>query len=105
MSKKVLITAALPYINNVPHMGHIVGCHLPADVFYKFNKSIGNDAIFIGGSDDHGTATLISAKELGLTPNELVSKFDNIHRAIYKKLNIVDLVLCQFLLYSKVTQK
>ena len=88
MSKKVLITAALPYINNVPHMGHIVGCHLPADVFYKFNKSIGNDAIFIGGSDDHGTATLISAKELGLTPNELVSKFDNIHRAIYKKLNI-----------------
>ena len=88
MSKKVLITAALPYINNVPHMGHIVGCHLPADVFYKFNLSIGNDAVFVGGSDDHGTATLISAKELGLTPNELVQKFDNIHRAIYKKLNI-----------------
>ena len=88
MSKKVLITAALPYINNVPHMGHIVGCHLPADIFYKFNLSIGNDAIFIGGSDDHGTATLISAKELNLTPDELIKKFDNIHRAIYKKLNI-----------------
>lgn len=88
MGKKILITAALPYINNVPHMGHIVGCHLPADVFYKFNLNIGNDAVFIGGSDDHGTATLISAKELGLTPDELVSKFDNIHRAIYKKLNI-----------------
>lgn len=88
MKKKVLITAALPYINNVPHLGHIVGCHLPADIFFKFNKSIGNDAVFVGGSDDHGTATLICAKENNLTPDELVKKFDNIHRAIYKKLNI-----------------
>ena len=88
MAKKVLITAALPYINNVPHMGHIVGCHLPADIFYKFNLSVGNDAIFIGGSDDHGTATMISAKENNMTCDELVKKFDKIHRAIYKKLNI-----------------
>lgn len=88
MKKKILITAALPYVNNVPHLGHIVGCHLPADVFYKFHILQGNDAVFVGGSDDHGTATLISAKELGYTPKELVNKFDNIHRAIYKKLGI-----------------
>lgn len=88
MSKKILITAALPYANNIQHLGHIVGCHLPADVFYKYNISIGNDAIFVGGSDDHGTASLISAKELGLSPKELCDKLGDIHRDIYKKLCI-----------------
>lgn len=88
MKKKVLITAALPYVNDLPHFGHIVGCHLPADVFYRFQRSIGNDAIFVGGSDEHGTATLISAKEYNMAPDVFVKKVSDIHRAIYKKLGI-----------------
>ena len=88
MKKKVLITAALPYVNYLPHFGHIVGCHLPADVFYRFNKSIGNDAIFVGGADEHGTATLISAKEFNMDPAVFVKKVGDIHREIYKKLGI-----------------
>ena len=88
MKKKVLITAALPYVNDLPHFGHIVGCHLPADVFYRFHRSIGNDAIFVGGSDEHGTATLISAKEFNMSPDVFVKKVSDIHRAIYKKLGI-----------------
>lgn len=85
---KVLITSALPYVNNVPHLGHIVGCHLPADIFYRFQKSIGNDAIFIGGADEHGTATLISAKELNMSPEELCDKLTELHKKMYDKLNI-----------------
>ncbi len=85
---KILITSALPYVNNVPHLGHIVGCHLPADVFYRFQKSIGNDAIFIGGADEHGTATLISARELGLSPEKLCQKLTELHKKMYDKLNI-----------------
>ena len=85
MKKKILITAALPYVNYVQHFGHMVGCQLPADVFYRFNRSYGNDAIFIGGSDDHGTATLISAKEAGLEPKVFVKKMGDISREIYKK--------------------
>ena len=77
---KILITSALPYVNNVPHLGHIVGCHLPADVFYRFQKSIGNEAIFIGGADEHGTATLISARELGLSPEKLCQKLTELHK-------------------------
>ena len=88
MKKKVLITAALPYVNNLPHFGHIVGCHLPADIFYRFQKSIGNDAIFVGGADEHGTATLISAKEFNMAPEVFVKKVADIHREIYKKLGI-----------------
>ena len=88
MKEKILITCALPYVNNVPHLGHIAGCHLPADVFYRFNKNIGNDVVLIGGADSHGTATLIGAKEVGLTPDEFVDKLTDIHREIYKKIGI-----------------
>ena len=88
MSKKVLITAALPYVNSLPHFGHMVGCHLPADVFYRFQKSIGNDAIFVGGSDDHGSGNLISAKDYNMSPETFVKKIGDIHRKIYEKLNI-----------------
>ncbi|MEK6906429.1 MAG: class I tRNA ligase family protein [Nanoarchaeota archaeon] len=45
-----LITAALPYINNVPHLGHIVGSHLPADIFARYCRARGYDTLFIGGS-------------------------------------------------------
>ena len=88
MKEKILITCALPYINNVPHLGHIAGCHLPADVFYRFNKNIGNDVVLVGGADSHGTATLIGAKEVSLSPDEFVEKLTNIHRDIYKKIGI-----------------
>ena len=88
MKKKVLITAALPYVNNLPHFGHIVGCHLPADVFYRYQKLIGNDAIFVGGADEHGSGNLISAKEYDMEPGEFVKKIGDIHRKIYEKLGI-----------------
>ena len=88
MNKKYLITAALPYVNNIQHLGHMVGCHLPADIFCRFQKSRGNDAIFIGGSDDHGTAVLISAKEYGMQPKELIDKLNVINHKIYETLDI-----------------
>lgn len=86
--EKILITCALPYVNNVPHLGHIAGCHLPADVFYRFHKNLGDDVVLVGGADSHGTATLIGAKEVGLTPDEFVDKLTDIHREIYKKIGI-----------------
>lgn len=95
MKEKVMITSALPYVNYVPHFGHIVGCHLPGDIFHRFQRSIGKDAIFVGGSDDHGTASLVSAKEAGLTPKAFVEKMQKIHRKIYDKLLIsYDLFSC-----------
>jgi len=53
--KKILITAALPYVNNVPHIGNIVGSHLPADIFARFCRLAGFETVFVGGSDEHGT--------------------------------------------------
>ena len=88
MKGKILITCALPYINNVPHLGHIAGCHLPADVFYRYHKNCGDDVVLIGGADSHGTATIIGAKEVGLSPDEFVEKLTKVHADIYKKLGI-----------------
>ena len=87
-NEKILITAALPYINNVPHMGHIVGSHLPADIFYRYCIAKGYDAIFVGGSDEHGTPSTVAAQQLGLKPQQLVDKLHQVHQLVYAKLQI-----------------
>lgn len=88
MNENILITSALPYINNVPHMGNIIGSHFPADVYARFQRSYGNNVTFIGGADEHGTPAVINAKALNVTPRELVDTLSEIHKQIYKKLNI-----------------
>ena len=73
--KKILITSALPYVNNVPHLGNIIGCILSADVFARFCRSIGKETIFICGIDEHGTTTETKALQEGLTPKEICDKY------------------------------
>ena len=86
--EKRLITAALTYINNIPHVGHIVGCHLPADIFARFCRSYGYDTTFVGGSDMHGTPSLITAQEIGVPVETLTSELHKVHEKIYKNLGI-----------------
>lgn len=52
-----MITSALPYVNNVPHLGNIIGCVLSADVYAWYCWLIGHNAIYICGTDEYGTAT------------------------------------------------
>ena len=88
MKKKIMVTSALPYVNGLPHLGHISGCLLPADIFNRFQRSIGNDSIYICGTDDHGTAAAISAKEVGLSTIDFVTKMNERFKQILNKLNI-----------------
>ncbi len=83
MSKKILVTSALPYVNNVPHLGNIIGCVLSADVFARFCRARGLDTLFICGTDEHGTATETKALEEGLTPQQICDKYYRIHKDIY----------------------
>lgn len=87
-NKKILITSALPYVNNVPHLGNIVGSVLSADVFARFNRSIGNETLFVCGTDEHGTATETKAMQEKLTPKEICDKYHKIHKDIYDWFNI-----------------
>ncbi|MDP3728798.1 MAG: methionine--tRNA ligase [bacterium] len=81
--EKRLITAALPYTNNVPHLGNMVGSHYPADVFARYCRLAGHDTVFIGGTDEHGTASEIAAQQYGISPQELCDHFYKIHKDIY----------------------
>lgn len=85
--EKRLITAALPYVNNVPHCGNIVGSHLPADIFSRFCRLKGYDTLFIGGTDEHGTPIIIAAQKRGMSPQELSDYFYKIHKEIYDWFN------------------
>lgn len=81
--RNILITSALPYVNNVPHLGNIIGSVLSADVYARYCKARGYSTLFIGGTDEYGTATETKALEEGVTPRELCDKFYTIHKAVY----------------------
>jgi methionyl-tRNA synthetase len=88
IAEKILITCALPYVNNVPHIGNIAGSHLPADIFARLCRLAGYDTVFIGGSDEHGTPAEVTAERLGISPRELSDFYFKIHKEIYDWLDI-----------------
>ncbi|KAK4610265.1 putative methionine--tRNA ligase, cytoplasmic [Fulvia fulva] len=81
--KNVLITSALPYVNNVPHLGNIIGSVLSADVFSRYCKARGHPTLYICGTDEYGTATETKAIEERVTPQQLCDKYNKLHREVY----------------------
>ncbi|KAF2893703.1 hypothetical protein ILUMI_12476 [Ignelater luminosus] len=86
--KNILITSALPYVNNVPHLGNIIGCVLSADVFARFCRLCNYNTLYICGTDEYGTATETKALEEGLTPQQICDKYFEVHNSIYRWFNI-----------------
>ncbi|CEN51464.1 Methionine--tRNA ligase [Capnocytophaga canimorsus] len=88
MSKRYTITAALPYTNGPIHIGHLAGVYVPADIYARFQRLKGNDVAFICGSDEHGVAISMKAKKEGITPQEVIDKYDAIIRNSFKDFGI-----------------
>ncbi|KAI3962715.1 hypothetical protein MKW92_008913 [Papaver armeniacum] len=86
--RNIMITSALPYVNNVPHLGNIIGCVLSADVFARYCRLRGYNAIYMCGTDEYGTATETKAMEEGCTPKEICDKYHAIHRDVYNWFDI-----------------
>lgn len=80
--KRRLITSALPYVNNIPHLGNLIQV-LSADVFARFCRLRGYETLYVCGTDEYGTATETKALEEGITPRELCDRFFVVHRDIY----------------------
>ncbi len=78
MSERILVTCALPYVNNVPHLGNMVPI-LSADVYTRFLRQTGRRAIYICATDEHGTRTEMEARRAGLSPAEWCERM---HRQI-----------------------
>lgn len=87
MKKKHLITSALPYVNNEPHLGNLLQV-LSADVFARYSRLNGYDTMYVCGTDEYGTATELKALDEHMTPYDLCTKYHALHDKIYKWFNI-----------------
>ncbi|PWN45969.1 hypothetical protein IE81DRAFT_336127 [Ceraceosorus guamensis] len=84
----VLVTSALPYVNNVPHLGNIIGSTLSADVYARYSRSRGRNTLYICGTDEYGTATETKALEEKVSPQALCDKYHALHRQVYNWFGI-----------------
>ncbi|KAH0552663.1 methionine--tRNA ligase, cytoplasmic isoform X1 [Cotesia glomerata] len=86
--RNILITSALPYVNNVPHLGNIIGCVLSADIFARFCRQKNYNTLYVSGTDEYGTATEAKAFEEKMTCQEICDKYFTIHDEVYRWFNI-----------------
>ncbi|MBO0652276.1 methionine--tRNA ligase [Streptomyces triculaminicus] len=78
-----LITSALPYINGIKHLGNMVGSMLPADVYTRFLRQTGREALYICATDEHGTPAELAAKEAALPVAEFCAQQHEAQKAVY----------------------
>ena len=78
--KRYTITAALPYTNGPIHIGHLAGVYVPSDIYSRYLRLQDKDVLFVCGSDEHGVAISMKAKKDGVTPQEIIDKYDGIIR-------------------------
>ncbi len=78
--KRYTITAALPYTNGPIHIGHLAGVYVPSDIYSRYLRLQGRDVLFVCGSDEHGVAISMKAKKEGVSPQEIIDKYDGIIR-------------------------
>ena len=86
--KRYTITAALPYTNGPIHIGHLAGVYVPSDIYSRYLRLQGKDVAFICGSDEHGVAISMKAKKEGITPQQVIDKYDGIIRQSFLDFGI-----------------
>lgn len=85
---RFLVTAALPYANGPVHIGHLAGCYLPADIYVRYLRLKGEDVLFICGSDEHGVPITLKAKQLGVSPQDVVDKYHEMMKKSFSEFGI-----------------
>ena len=88
MPKRYTITAALPYANGPIHIGHLAGVYIPADTYARYLRLKNRDVAFICGSDEHGVAIDIKAKNEAKTPKQIIDYYDQIIRKSFDNFGI-----------------
>ncbi len=85
---KILITSALPYVNGVPHLGHLVGCLLPSDVYARYMRMMGHEVLYVCGTDEHGTPSEVGAAKEDMDVADYCLKYHNRHKEAYDAFNL-----------------
>lgn len=88
MSKRTLVTSALPYANGPIHLGHLAGAYLPADLYVRYKRLTGEDIIHICGSDEHGVPITIAAEKEGVSPQDIVDRFHSQNKQVFEDFGI-----------------
>ena len=86
-ARRILVTSALPYANGHIHLGHLVE-YIQTDIFVRFQKLRGNQAIYLCADDTHGTAIMIRAKAEGRSEQELIATMREAHLADFAGFQI-----------------
>ncbi len=86
--RKILITSALPYANGPIHLGHMMSTYLPADVYSRFCKMKGYQALYVCATDEHGTPIEINAAKAGKAPKDFVAEWHEKHKASFANAGI-----------------
>lgn len=86
--KRYTVTSALPYANGPVHIGHLAGVYVPADIYARYLRSVGEDVIFIGGSDEHGVPITIKARKEGVNSQDIVDRYHEIIKKSFAELGI-----------------
>ncbi len=81
--RKILVTSALPYANGPIHIGHLVE-YIQTDIWVRFQKLSGNDCIYVCADDAHGTPIMLKAREMGISPEELINQISIEHQQDFK---------------------
>ena len=85
---KWVVTSAWPYSSDIPHLGNMIGSVLSADVFARFNRLIGNEVVFVSGSDEHGTPLEVEALKRKIPVRELADQNHQGISDIFRRWNI-----------------
>jgi methionyl-tRNA synthetase len=75
MAEQIIVTSALPYANGPIHFGHIVGAYLPADIYVRFRRMLGDAVHFVCGTDEHGVAITLKAEQQGVPYEDYVDRW------------------------------
>ncbi|MEX2402945.1 MAG: methionine--tRNA ligase [Balneolales bacterium] len=88
MSKRTLVTAALPYANGPLHLGHLAGAYLPSDFYVRYKRMREEDILFICGSDEHGVPITLAADKEKVFPQDIVDRYHTMNKESFKRLGI-----------------
>jgi methionyl-tRNA synthetase len=86
--KRYTVSSALPYANGALHLGHLAGAYLPADIYVRYLRLMGEDVVWVCGSDEHGAAITLRAKKEGISPRDIIDKYHSLNKATFEKLGI-----------------
>lgn len=87
MTRKILVTSALPYANGSIHLGHMVE-HIQTDVWVRFQKLRGNECHYCCADDTHGTPVMLAAQKQGIAPEDMIAKVREEHLADFTGFHI-----------------